>query len=251
MKSYRSILSAVLIVAAVAMSGCGNAKTERPDGWYLITDGVIADEPIVTVEDFETVELVSFPSEEGEIYQIAGRLKADKVDRWANATEEYAGEIIGFVFDGEVVSSPRVNCRIESGNFAISQSPSAEMQGRLQVIYDSLCGRLGMTNENTVTGCDLSGTYKGTIPAADGPGIVVTLVLNSNGTYTMNTDYLERDSAFDEQGAFRIDSDKLILTDEAGNATLFAIEDGRLRMLDADGNAVVGVLADNYLLYRQ
>ena len=234
------------------MSGCRNAKAVHPDGWYLITDGVIADRPIVRVEDFDTIELVSFPCEDGETYQIAGRLKADKVDLWAKTTEEASGEIVGFVFDGEVVSAPRINCRIESGNFVISQPPSDGAHERLQAIYNSLRERMGIADTGSnETYCDLSGVYKGTIPAADAPGIVVTLALNLNGTYTMNMDYIDRNSVFDEQGAFRVDGDKLILTDESGSATLFAIEDGRLRMLDVDGNAIVGVLADYYLLYRQ
>ena len=251
MKSYRSLPAAVVILVAASISGCRNAKAGHPDGWYLITDGVIADRPIVKVEDFDTIELVSFPCEDGETYQIAGRLKADKADLWAKATEEASGEIVGFVFDGEVVSAPRINCRIESGNFVIFQPPSDGAHERLQAIYNSLRERMGIADTDDETYCDLSGSYKGTLPAADASGIAVTLVLNPNGTYTMNMDYIGRDAVFDEQGAFRIDRDKLVLTNESGNATLFAIEDGRLRMLDADGRAAVGALADNYLLYRQ
>lgn len=248
MKSYGSFLFAV---AAVILASCGGNVGERPDGWYLLSDGKLSEHPIVTTDDFDDVELEVFPSEHGDVCQIVGRLKADKASLWADATEAAAGEMMAFVFDGEVLAAPRINCRIESGAFAISQRSEKGSREKLEKVYSELSERIGKTKTVGKTDDEPLGAYVGTIPAADCPGIVVTLVLNANGTYTMNMDYMDRDGDFDEQGAYESQGDRLLLTSEHGETSLFRIEDGRLRMLDGDGNEVAGALADMYLLYRR
>jgi len=50
---------------------------------------------------------------------VEEKLKADKVQKWADATENRMGKRIGFVFNDSVIMSPTVNCRIESGSFTI------------------------------------------------------------------------------------------------------------------------------------
>jgi hypothetical protein len=39
----------------------------------------------------------------------------------------------------------------------------------------------------------LSGTYEGTLPAADGPGLQTIITFNSNGTFHMEETFLEKD----------------------------------------------------------
>lgn len=56
---------------------------------------------------------------------IEGKLKADKVNEWADATEHRIGKKIGFVFNDSVIMAPTVNCRIESGSFTINSSDKA------------------------------------------------------------------------------------------------------------------------------
>ena len=51
---------------------------------------------------------------------IEGKLKVDKVQKWAEATENRIGKRIGFVFNDSVIMAPTVNCRIESGGFTIN-----------------------------------------------------------------------------------------------------------------------------------
>ena len=41
-------------------------------------------------------------------------------EKWADATEHSIGKRIGFVFQDEVICTPCINCRIETGSFAIS-----------------------------------------------------------------------------------------------------------------------------------
>lgn len=61
-------------------------------------------------------------------------LKADKVRKWADATENRIGKRIGFVFNDSVIMAPTVNCRIESGSFTIN-SPDKTLMIK---IYNTL-----------------------------------------------------------------------------------------------------------------
>ena len=74
---------------------------------------------------------------------IEGKLKVDKVQKWAEATENRIGKRIGFVFNDSVIMAPTVNCRIESGGFTIN-SPDKVLiieiykSGRLDIWGDGL-----------------------------------------------------------------------------------------------------------------
>ena len=47
-------------------------------------------------------------------------------------------------------------------------------------------------NSNDVVLDSIAGTYEGTLPAADCPGIKTVLTLNADSTYQYSADYLER-----------------------------------------------------------
>lgn len=51
---------------------------------------------------------------------IECKLKVNKVQKWADATENRISKRIGFVFNDSVIMAPTVNCRIESGSFTIN-----------------------------------------------------------------------------------------------------------------------------------
>ena len=69
---------------------------------------------------------------------IEGRLKAEMIQKWADATESRIGKRIGFVFNDSVITAPTVNCRIESGSFSIN-SPDKAL---ILEIYSSLKDQL-------------------------------------------------------------------------------------------------------------
>lgn len=99
---------------------------------------------------------------------------------------------------------------------------------------------------------DYHGTYRGTLPAADCPGIATTLVLSADSSYALHMEYLERDVAFDEQGTFEIDGNLLVLTpDDGGQGGCYKVEENRLRMLDGDRKPITGELADHYVLQKE
>ena len=105
---------------------------------------------------------------------------------------------------------------------------------------------------NAENALDYHGTYKGTLPAADCPGIVTTLTLSADGRYALHMEYLERDVAFDEQGAFEGEGNLLVLTpDDGGQGGCYKVEENRLRMLDGDRKPITGELADHYVLQKE
>ena len=101
------------------------------------------------------------------------------------------------------------------------------------------------------TSLDYLGTYEGTLPAADCPGIQTTLTLDPDGSYSLHMKYIDRDTEFDEKGAFSVKENLLTLTQlDDGSEEYYKVEENRLRMLDAEKHPVTGALAENYTLRK-
>lgn len=103
---------------------------------------------------------------------------------------------------------------------------------------------------NAENSLDYVGTYTGTTPAADCPGIEMKLTLGSDGTYTLDRTYLERDGSFTERGKYSVDGNLLTLNEE-GVKFYYKVEENRLRMLDADKQEITGELASHFILNKQ
>lgn len=122
---------------------------------------------------------------------------------------------------------------------------------------DKAPSAFGTTNETaaairtSASRSDYRGTYRGTIPAADGPGIVVVLKLRANGTYSLRMRYLERASRIAENGTYTVQGNLLTLNSKEAMPAYYALEKDRLRMLDKNRQPVRGALADHYLLYKR
>lgn len=98
----------------------------------------------------------------------------------------------------------------------------------------------------------VAGNYAGTIPAADCPGIAVSLTLSEDGSYESRSEYLGRDAVFREYGRYTVEGERLTLYPDEGEAgASYRIEPERLRMLDRTGERIEGALADHYVLTRQ
>lgn len=97
---------------------------------------------------------------------------------------------------------------------------------------------------------DYVGVYKGTLPAADCPGIEVTITLHADGTYTETNNYIERDT-FTTIGKYTVEDNLLILDTEGfERPDYYKIEENRLRMLDAEKQPIKGMLEANYVLNK-
>lgn len=97
-----------------------------------------------------------------------------------------------------------------------------------------------------------AGTYTGTIPAADGPGIEMKLKLKHDGMFDLHMKYIDRKTDANEKGRYTVDGNTLTLRPEDGKQTrYFRIEGNRLNMLNADRQPATGATADRYVLTKQ
>ena len=98
---------------------------------------------------------------------------------------------------------------------------------------------------------DLCGTYRGILPAADGPGIETTIRFQTNHAYHQTIVYINQaDGRFDESGEYRIEGQLLELTpdDPQDEITWYRLEDKQIRRLDMEKQPITGALSDHYVL---
>jgi len=118
------IILSTIISFVILLGACSSAH--RVNGWYQVADSPknkIEGKAIVTTKDFATVSLDTVTSPD--IAIIEGKLKTEKAQKWADATESRIGKRIGFVFNDSVIMAPTINCRIESGGFTINSPDKA------------------------------------------------------------------------------------------------------------------------------
>lgn len=101
------------------------------------------------------------------------------------------------------------------------------------------------------TSLDYYGKYKGTVPAADCPGIEMTLVLNKNNTFTLHSSYIDRNTVVDDSGTFSVEGNILTLTGKEDGVSYYKIEEGRVVMLNADKQPAEGAMANAYVLKQE
>lgn len=101
------------------------------------------------------------------------------------------------------------------------------------------------------TAYDLKGTYTGTFPAADGPGIEVKLRLKADGRYDLHMKYTDRKTDVDEKGKYAVNDNTLTLTPDNGKqVSYYRVEQNQLRKLGADRQPATGATADSYVLRK-
>ena len=100
-----------------------------------------------------------------------------------------------------------------------------------------------------------AGTFSGTLPCADCPGIDTTLVLNPDGTYEINEAYQDSDGVVAKMdGTWTVEADdrhvRLDPNSKSEQDRLYAITSNEeITMLDLEGNPVESGL--DYSLDRQ
>jgi len=106
---------------------------------------------------------------------------------------------------------------------------------------------------NSKNSLDWAGVYTGTIPAADGPGINVRLRLNSDQSYALSYDYLERpNSRFDFTGSFKWDNKgNTVILDVKDMPSYYKVVENALIQLDMKGKEIKGSLANDYVLKKE
>jgi len=105
---------------------------------------------------------------------------------------------------------------------------------------------------NAQSGIDWEGVYKGTIPAADCPGINVTMKLKKDQSFELGYEYIDKgDKPFTWTGKFKWDdTGNIVILDTADGPNYYKVEKTRLIQLDMKGKPIKGKLAANYTLKK-
>lgn len=107
----------------------------------------------------------------------------------------------------------------------------------------------------TQNSIDWEGTYKGVVPCADCEGIETLLMLKSDHTYQLRTNYLGQAdaAAIEKSGLFtwRPAGNIVVLQGIENAPNQFFIGENQAIQLDMAGQRITGGLADKYILRKQ
>ena len=101
----------------------------------------------------------------------------------------------------------------------------------------------------------IAGTYEGTFPATDGPGIKTVLTIKADSTYQLEQDYVDQKDGHDEaSGVFKVlDVNVLMLVrPSSGEHTFYKVKYANsIVMTDSVGNEPEGEAAKFYVLKKK
>lgn len=107
------------------------------------------------------------------------------------------------------------------------------------------------TTHNSENSLDWAGTYKGTIPCADCPGINTTISLNEDGTFKYDAEYLDRKSTVQDSGTFMWHGNGSIIHLVGKDLnTKYKVGENVLIQLDSEGNEIEGPVAKEYYIHK-
>ena len=111
------------------------------------------------------------------------------------------------------------------------------------------------SDKNDLNLTSVAGTYEGTFPAADGPGIKTMLTIKADSTYQLEQDFIDRKNVHDEaSGVFKVlDGNVLMLVcPSSGEHTFYKVkDDNNIIMTDSVGNEPDGETAKFYVLKKK
>lgn len=111
------------------------------------------------------------------------------------------------------------------------------------------------TDDNYVDLATVSGTYEGTLPAADCPGIKTVLTIKADSTYQLQQDYIDKKNGHDEaSGVFKVLDGKVLMLvrPSSGEQTYYKVKDNNsIVMTDSLGVEPEGETAKLYVLKKK
>jgi uncharacterized lipoprotein NlpE involved in copper resistance len=123
---------------------------------------------------------------------------------------------------------------------ACNNNPSSQQTG----------STLQNTTPATAVASHITGTYQGTLPCADCPGMDYQVSLYDDHTFSELVAYQGRGQgiATVETGTWQQTSDSTVVIRKKTDSSSFELTEGNLLLLDTKGKRIEGVLASNYVL---
>lgn len=97
------------------------------------------------------------------------------------------------------------------------------------------------------------GTYRGTLPAADCPGIKTVLTIKADSTYSLSSDYIDRPNGHSEEsGVYHKNGNVIeLVTPSSGEKTYYKVKDANsIIMTDSAGTEPQGETVKLYILTK-
>ena len=111
------------------------------------------------------------------------------------------------------------------------------------------------TDDNYVDLAAVSGTYEGTLPAADCPGIKTVLTIKADSTYQLQQDYIDKKNGHDDASVvFKVLDGKrlMLIRPSSGEQTYYKVKDNNsIVMTDSLGVEPEGETAKLYVLKKK
>lgn len=105
---------------------------------------------------------------------------------------------------------------------------------------------------NSQNSLDWTGTYQGTTPCADCPGIETTIRLYDDETFWYQATYQDRNLTVADTGKFMWHDHGSVVHLKGKETDLkYKVGENILMQLDTEGNQITGTLAENYRLKKQ
>lgn len=111
------------------------------------------------------------------------------------------------------------------------------------------------SNKDNVDLASVAGTYEGTLPAADCPGIKTVITINADSTYLLKQDYIDKKDGHDEaSGIFKVLDGKVLMLvrPSTGEQTFYKVKNANsIIMTDSMGVEPEGETAKLYVLKKK
>ena len=121
-----------------------------------------------------------------------------------------------------------------------------------EVGFENKTGEVSNLNShNSKNSLDWAGEYVGTLPCADCEGIKYSVVLQKDGNFALEQEYLGKETVYQDEGFYKWDASGNVLHLNSNVSPLvLKVEENRLKVLDQQGKEITGNLKDKYILKK-
>ncbi len=131
------------------------------------------------------------------------------------------------------------------------QSKGLQQENKTQSVDKAIPAVVAISDHNSKNSLDWAGEYVGTLPCADCEGIKYSVVLQKDGNFALEQEYLGKETVYQDEGFYKWDASGNVLHLNSNVSPLvLKVEENRLKVLDQEGKEITGNLKDKYILKK-